>query len=91
MQYIKVTLILLLPFTSETLLKYCERNGNMGLYGLHLEIYYKRNIFYASSLLLPVFYVLKYTYYGIALFLFSLFLFLNSCYKWREILNKNLY
>jgi hypothetical protein len=90
MQNIKLFIALLIPFNSEHLLEIYQGNGNMALYGVHLEIYYKRNLFYISVITLPLFYLFKYTYFGLLFLLLSFFLFLRSCYKWKEILLINL-
>ena len=91
MQYIKLVILLLIPFNSEKLLTITERNSNIALYGIHLEIYYKRNLLYISSILFAICYLLKYAYYGLTFFLLSLLLFLNSCNKWKVVLLNNLY
>ena len=39
---------LAIPSVVEQLLKITNNSGNMGLHGIFLELYYKRNLFYIS-------------------------------------------
>ena len=90
MQNIKLVIALLVPFNIEYLLEIYQGNGNMALYGVNLEIYYKRNLLYIAVIVFPLFYIFKYTYFGLLFLLVSFFLFFRSCYKWKEILLINL-
>lgn len=88
MIYIPVHLAVffLIPFNAETALYQSSKCGNMGLNGIFLDIYYKRNLFYLSVPLLISSYFLRYFVFGMALSFFSFFLYLQSCNKWYKYL-----
>ncbi len=86
----KFTVYLLFPFNVENILQACNSIGNMGLCGIFLDIYNKRNIFYFSLILLFAEYINNYTIYSIILVLLSLIIFTNCCNKWSSIIFYNI-
>ena len=73
----------LLPNFIEKLLKECNNNGNMALYGVFLELYYKRNLFYISFL--SLFFNIR---IGLIFIFITFCLFLQSYMKWKNIIYK---
>lgn len=65
----------LIPFKLENRMEKSLCEGNMGLYGLFLSIYYRRNFLYFTTIL----FVLGYNYfiYALGLFAFSVYLYFN--------------
>ena len=88
----KINLItcLIIPFNAEKILQACNSIGNMALYGIFLDIYNKRNIYYFSLTLLFIEYINNHTMYCILLVLLSLAAFINSCIKWSGIIFYNM-
>ena len=86
----KLTVSLLIPFNVENILQTCNRIGNMGLYGVFLDIYNKRNILYFSLTLLFIEYINNYTMYCLLLVLLSLAAFINICINWSGIIFYNI-
>uniref|UniRef100_A0A6C0ARJ1 Uncharacterized protein n=1 Tax=viral metagenome TaxID=1070528 RepID=A0A6C0ARJ1_9ZZZZ len=88
----KIILItsLITPFNAEYILRGCNRIGNMALYGIFLDIYNKRNIYYFSITLLFIEYINNHTMYCILLVLLSFAAFINSCIKWSDIIFYNI-
>ena len=82
----KLATILIIPRNVETLLQLTS--GNMGLHGVYLEVYYKRNLLYISLLALLPCYLFGYMNYSVAFVLFALFIYFKSCWGWREIIFK---
>jgi hypothetical protein len=85
-----LTVSLLIPFNAENILQACNRIGNMGLYGVFLDIYNKRNMLYFSLTLLFIEYINNYTIYCLLLVLLSFAAFINSCIKWSGIIFFNM-
>ena len=81
---------LIIPYNAEKILQACNRLGNMALYGIFLDIYNKRNIYYFSITLLFIEYINNHTMYCILLVLLSLAAFINSCIKWSDIIFYNM-
>ena len=77
---------LAIPSVVEQLLKITNNSGNMGLHGIFLELYYKRNLFYISLFSLIGFYFLNYLYIGAILVFVSFCLFLQSYMKWKKVI-----
>ena len=80
----------MLPFNVEFLLHSANNQGNMGLYGVYLEIYRTRNILYFSLLVLLSSFFYKYVYYGLLAVMASLYVFLKVISKWKTILLHNI-
>ena len=80
---------MLIPCNIEFLLNATQSSGNMGLNGVYLDLYYKRNLFYFSSLAILPCYFFKCAYIGVLAGTLSLCFFINSCYKWRDVIFKN--
>jgi len=85
-----VSVCLLIPSILDYYLQKSEDCGNMGLYGLFLEIYRLRNIVYLSLLALPISYFYNFFLLGSGIFLCSLGLYIKTIYSWRHILQINL-
>ena len=81
---------LLIPFNAEKILQVCKNIGNMTLYGIFLDIYNKRNLFYFLLTILFIEYINNHTIYCILLVLLSLVAFINSCIKWSDIIFYNI-
>jgi hypothetical protein len=82
--------ILLIPGFIEELLSINNKIGNIALYGICLELYIKRNLFYLSLFIFFVFYIFKIYYYIFLFFVFLSFNLFANCYlKWKEILKIN--
>jgi hypothetical protein len=81
---------LVIPYNAERILQACNAIGNMALYGIFLDIYNKRNIYYFSLTLLFIEYTNNYTIYCLLLVLLSLYAFINSCIKWSDIIFYNM-
>jgi hypothetical protein len=73
----------------ENCLQRAENCGNMGLYGVFLEIYRSRNIVYLTLLILPVSYFYNFFILGLGMFLYSLGLYIKNIYTWRQIIKIN--
>lgn len=82
-------LFFFLPNFIEQLLRISNSTGNMALYGIFLELYNKRNLFYVSlfSLIFLYFYNIQ---LGVILVFVSFCLFLQSYIKWKKIIDQNL-
>jgi len=61
-------------------------NDNMGMYGMYLEIKQKRNMLYLSFLIFLLSFYFKYYIFGLFILFISLYLFINSIYKWKDII-----
>jgi hypothetical protein len=83
-----IILLCILPFNLEYILNFY--NGNMGMYGLYLGIMRKRNIFYLSIPLFLLSCYLKYYIFGFGILFISLYLFIISVYKWKDIILLNI-
>jgi len=79
---------MLVPYIVEVYLRQTCCTGNMALNGVWLDIYYKRNTFYLSLIILFLSYILNYVYYGSILVFISLCLYINTCNKWYKYLVK---
>jgi hypothetical protein len=80
-------LFYLVPGMVEFPIMYAERNGNMGLQGLYLDIKNKRNFVYttASSYIIFSFtkmYIVK--HFFCILLLFSNYCYFNTIYTWKN-------
>lgn len=83
---LNLIVVLLIPTVLEYGLKNYNSEGNMGMYGLMLELYINRNIFYLI-LIINIF-TIYYKYYILALILFT-FGFLNFSFRvnrWKDFL-----
>ena len=77
--------VCLIPFYIEIILIETTKNGNMGLHGLYLSLYYKRNLVYVSTLFLIISYFLPYFgLFSIGLFVFSVYSYI-TCKLWKFI------
>ena len=81
--------ICLIPSVLDRALQHAENFGNMGLYGVFLEIYRLRNIVYISLVILLISYFYNYLLLGSGIFLCSLFFYIKSIYNWRHVINSN--
>jgi hypothetical protein len=81
-----LALFFIIPFNVETALYESSKGGNMGLNGIFIEIYYKRNLVYLTVPLLIFSYFFKYFIFGLTLSAFSLLFYLQSCNKWYKYL-----
>ena len=91
MNFLSLFLLLVLPFNVEFLLHSANSQGNMGLYGVYLEIYRSRNILYFSLLVLLLCSCFsKYIYYGLLAFIVSLYVFFKSVNNWKTIILHNI-
>jgi hypothetical protein len=61
-------------------------NGNMGMYGMYLGIMRQRNMLYLSFLLFLLSCYVKYYIFGFFILFISLYLFIISIYKWKDII-----
>jgi hypothetical protein len=61
-------------------------NGNMGIYGMYLGIMQQRNMLYLSFLIFLLSCYFKYYIFGLFILFISLYLFINSIYKWKDII-----
>jgi hypothetical protein len=77
---------MLIPCNIEVYLYHSECIGNMGLYGVWLDIYIKRNLFYLSLFILLLNYLLNYTYYGLFFCIYALYLYVKTCNQWYDII-----
>lgn len=89
MNYFQLLSLLLMPGYVELFLIQCENGGNMGLYGVFVDIYRKRNLLYFSAGIFLVSCLYNYLYYGFAFYLFSVFLFFNTYNTWSPIILMN--
>jgi hypothetical protein len=78
---------MLMPHNVEEYLYNSECIGNFGINGIWLDIYYKRNLFYFSLIILLLSYLLNYIYYGLFFCIFCFYLYVKSCNKWYIFLN----
>jgi hypothetical protein len=90
MNYFQLLSLLLIPGYVELFLIQFENCGNMGLYGVFLDIYVKRNCLYFSTGVLLVSYLSNLFYCGLAFYLFSAFLLLTTYNEWSPILLMNI-
>ena len=90
MNFLSLFLLLVLPFNVVFLLHTANNQGNMGLYGVYLEIYRCRNIVYVSLLLLFISSFYGYVNYALLAFIACLYVFLRVISKWKQILLHNL-
>jgi len=90
MNFLSLFLLLVLPFNLEILLHSANSQGNMGMHGVYLEIYRSRNILYFSLLILLGSCFLYSIYYGVLVFIVSLYVFLKSVNSWKTILLHNI-
>lgn len=79
-------LCLLCPGIVEYLLHNSESVGNMGMYGVYLDIYRKRNLVYFSPTFVGVGYYFDHMYIGISSVLLCIGLFVYTCNEWRVII-----
>jgi len=79
-----VILLFILPGNLEYVLHIF--NGNMAIYGMYLGIMQKRNLLYLSFFLFLISFYFKYYIFGFFILFISLYLFINSIYKWKEII-----
>jgi len=84
-------IILFIPFNVEYALNLASNSGNIGLHGVFLEIYRKRNILYLSFPVLFISYRYNYLFYGMIFTLFSLYFYIKSCCKWFSIIHNEQY
>ena len=87
MLFFSLSTILLVPGYIEYILQLTS--DNMGLHGVYLEIYCKRNIFYTSLITTVPFYLFGRIYYGLLFLALTIFIYFKACYHWREIIFKN--
>jgi hypothetical protein len=83
-----ILLYFLIPGNVEQFLNYSNSVGNMGIYGIFLGIYNKRNLFYLSSLLFLLTYLFNYYYLSVFFIIctfFSLLLYIKTCFDWKFI------
>ena len=83
------TVYLISPLIIEHYLQVTQNIGNMGLHGIFLDIYKKRNLFYFSLSLLFIEYVINHTIYCMLLVLLSLIIFIKFCIRWSKIILYN--
>ena len=79
----------MIPSVVEQLLKITNNSGNMGLNGVFLELYYKRNLFYFSVFSLVGFYFLNCLYIGFIFVCIAFLLFFQSYTKWKSVMEYN--
>ena len=79
---------IIIPGNVELLLNYANSTSNFGLYGLHLKIYYTRNLFYFFTTISILFYSFHYYYISYYFMLFGLINHIHSFYKWNKIIIK---
>jgi hypothetical protein len=82
--------IFTIPGNIESFLNYSNNNGNMGLHGVYLDIYHKRNLYYFSLIIFAISYFFKYTFYGFLINLLFLYFFLSIINKWCDIILINI-
>ena len=88
MEYFKSLFLMLMPGYVEIFLTQFENSGNMGLYGVFLDIYIKRNWLYFSTGVLIVSYPCNFVYYGFLFYLGSELVFLHTFNKWSKLIVK---
>jgi len=77
-------LFFIIPGILESYLHYYNITGNMGLHGVCLELFYKRNLFYFLLFTFLLCYIFNFYYYILLFFVFlSFVLFTTSYYKWK--------
>ena len=81
------TLSLLIPSTLEEGLRITSNAGNIGLNGVLLDIYYKRNFVYISIPLCIVSSIFNYGIFGVGIVTTSIFFYVRSCNKWYSVFN----
>jgi hypothetical protein len=86
MNYFQLLSLLLIPGYVELFLIQFENCGNMGLYGVFLDIYVKRNCLYFSTGVLLVSYFYNLAYYGLILYLCSVAWFLHTFHSWSKLI-----
>ena len=77
---------MLIPYNVDTYLYYSKCIGNMGINGVWLDIYNKRNLFYFSLFILYISYLLNYCYFGLICCICALYLYVKCCNKWYNII-----
>ena len=90
MNFLSLFILLVLPFNMELLLHNANNQGNMGLYGVYLEIYRTRNILYFTLSLLFISFFYGYVNYALLAVIASLYVFLKVISKWKPILLHNI-
>ena len=87
-QTLKLCIQFITPFNIENLLTITSNQGNMGLNGLYLGIYIKRNLLYLSFLILLLSYLFAHKYLlflSFILFMFSLHSFVYYINVWYQL------
>lgn len=72
----------LFPGYVEYILNEYQNCGNMGLYGVYLDVYYKRNLFYSSFIISSFSFLFNFYLFGTFYFFISLYLFCKTLHKW---------
>jgi hypothetical protein len=72
----------IIPTILEKILRIQQNNGNMGLYGIYLDLYLTRNLFYISWCGLIILFYFQLTLFGLFLFISFLIFFLYKINKW---------
>lgn len=86
------TLYLLVPCYIEKFLNKLKSIRNMDLYDgclcdAYLDIYKRRNLLYFSIIILFITYFFNFIYFGIVFVIYTIYLYLESCYEWFIIIN----
>jgi hypothetical protein len=76
--------LLLIPGNVEVFLKSTNNCGNMGLNGVFLDIYNKRNLCYLSLITSLPSYLYNYTNYSILFVAFSFYLYFSCIKEWKN-------
>lgn len=71
-----------IPGNIERLLYDANSSSNMSLYGVHLIIYYSRNLFFAFILTSILFLYFQYIFISVYFFSFGLLNHIYNFYKW---------
>ncbi len=88
-QILQLGILFVTPFYVEDILTITSNEGNMGLNGLYLGIYIKRNVLYLSFLFILLSYLFSFKYllfFSFILFMLSLFSFLYYIIVWFNYL-----
>lgn len=82
---LKLVVQFLIPGFLEQLIAQSINCGNMGIYGVLLDYYNKRNLLYFSLFILFLCYLENLMLYGWIFLLITFLIYLYTCIKWMRI------
>ena len=84
--HILICCFFLIPGNVELMIQRYEPTDNSEIDDIFLDIYKKRNLLYCSILLLGLTWWCNYILYGLIVFAWAFYLFLNSCFMCINVL-----